>query len=206
MRAVTAAAGGALVFEKLFERAGDPAVRVWANGAVRLASGEVVDLTTGNRVVAGASEPGEVVKCLSGWLVVTNLATGTIFRTRFRELQRLSAAWVQRYSHQASLPRRRAPVRHYRSGDGRTRMSRSRRPVITIGRRWPIMVKSTTWLDDVAVQDALGAAFVVLPHGDGGVHQIRVPELDGAKIVAGKAGGRFAAFSVLTPALIERSN
>ncbi len=51
MRAVTAAVSGGLVFEKLFERAGDSAVRIWANGAVRLASGETCDLETGKTIV-----------------------------------------------------------------------------------------------------------------------------------------------------------
>jgi nucleotide-binding universal stress UspA family protein len=68
MRAVTTATGG-LVFEKLFERAGDPAVRVWANGAVRLQSGRIVDMATGRHLVTQSSTDCEVMKCASGWLV-----------------------------------------------------------------------------------------------------------------------------------------
>jgi hypothetical protein len=68
---------------------------------------------------------------------------------------------------------------------------------IISGRRWNMPVKSTSWFDDIAVMDVLGSAFVVLPMADGGVLQIRVPELDGAKVVAAKAVGRFAALSIL---------
>jgi hypothetical protein len=196
MRAVTAAASGGLVFEKLFERAANPAVRVWANGAVRLASGEITDLATG-RCLAKHSEPeSEVIRCSSSWLVVTH----------YRRLDPLVVHVSENFNELRQMDVRISAVRFFRAGERLFAITDREmvelevrdlgKPVITLGRRWPIMVKSTTWLDDVAVQDALGAAFVVLPHGDG-VYQVRVPELDGAKIVAGKAGGRFAAFSVL---------
>ena len=195
MRAVTTAASGALVFEKLFERAGDAAVRVWANGAVRLASGSVVDMATGKTIQTGCSADVEVVRAGDGWLVAdvsehlvqhfehvshtglhTNLMLPLVIRKLFRADERLFAITDQEMAE--------LEIRNLG------------KPVLTLGRRWSMMVKATTWLDDVAVSDVLGAAFVVLTHGDG-VYQIRVPELDGTNIVAGKAGGRFAAFTTL---------
>lgn len=195
LRAVTTATGG-LVFEKLFERAGDPAVRVWANGAVRLESGRLIDLTTGRHLISQSNLDCEVVKCSSGWLTADHTESGEIYLVHtsenFNELTQQSLGIAVRRMF-------RAGERLYAITDHEMVEIDCRilgRPQITVGRRWNMMVKATTWLDDVAVQDVLGSAFVVIPHA-GGVHQVRVPELDGAKVVAGKAGGRFAAFTVL---------
>lgn len=195
MRAVTMAAGGALVFEKLFERAGDPAVRVWANGAVRLASDDVVDLETGATIGWALTPECEVIKTKEGWLVADcrpgQPAEVLFVGARSRSTQTLALKIKRLF---------RAGERLFAITDREMVEIEVRdlgKPVVTFGKRWPIMVNSTTWLDDVAVLDALGAAFIVLPHGDG-VHQIRAPQLDGAKIIAGKAGGRFAAFTALT--------
>ncbi len=195
MRAVTTAGGGKLVFEKLFERAGDPAVRVWANGSVRLASGEIVSLLTGKLIGAATVAECESVQTIAGWMV------GEYYKHEPAEII---------IAHEQSLTRHSLPLnpgRLFRAGERLFAITEKEmieievrnlgKPVITLGRRWSIMVNSTTWLDDVAVSDVLGSAFVVLPTADGGVHQIKVPELDGAKVVAGKAGGRFAAFTTL---------
>jgi hypothetical protein len=59
-------------------------------------------------------------------------------------------------------------------------------------------VKSTSWFDDVAVMDVLGAAFVVLPMADGGVSARSACRNSTAlRWSAAKAGGRFAALSIL---------
>jgi hypothetical protein len=197
MRAVTTAVGGALIFEKLFERAGDPAVRVWANGAARLASGDVCDLATGGTIGGMQRADSEIVRLPEGWLIAIPTASEVFAGHVSEDLQQRTLDRLPIASHRVF----RAGERIFAITDREMVEIEVRnlgKPVITLGRRWQIMVNSTTWLDDVAVQDTLGAAFVILPHGDG-VHQVRAPELDGAKIVAGKAGGRFAAFTTVKP-------
>lgn len=194
MRAVTTASGGALVFDKLFARAGDAAVRVWSNGAALLASGQVVDLKDGRQIAEAPSGDVEVVKVENGWLIASD--DGVEF----------NLVHVEGNHAPIRLDVPLALRRLFRAGErlfgvssyGMTELDLQDvgRPVLTVGRRWNVMTASTTWLDDVAVQDALGSAFVVIPH-DGGISQVRAPELDGLAIVSGKAGGRFAAFTVL---------
>lgn len=199
MRAVTTGATGALVFEKTFERAGDPAARVWANGAVRLASGDVCDLASGKSIGGMQNADCEIVRLPDGgWLIAIPIAGQATFGYVAADLQD---------RHLIDSPVRLRRI--FRAGDRLFGVTDSemveilhqqfgKRSMITVGRRWPMMVNSTRWFDDVAVTDALGAAFVIIPSGDG-VHQVRVHELDGAKIVTGKAGGRFAAFVALEP-------
>ena len=195
MRAVTQPFGGALVFEKLFERAGDPVVRIWANGAARLASDEVVDLETGGFIGKAITSGCEVTKTAGGWLLEDYTKSGLV------EFLVVSKT-ITTHSFPMTVRRFfRAGERLFAVTDRDMAEIEVRdlgRTMITVGRRWSIMAKSTSWFDDVAIQDALGAAFVILPNADG-VHQIRVPELDGAKIISGKAGGRFAAFASLEP-------
>jgi hypothetical protein len=199
MRAVTTGATGALVFEKMFERTGDPAARVWANGAVRLTSGDVCDLATGKTIGGMQSADGEIVRLPDGgWLIAISIAGQITFGHVAGDLQ---------VRHLLDSPVRLRRV--FRAGERLFGVTENemveilhqqfgKRSMITVGRRWQVMVNSTKWFDDVAVMDALGAAFVIIPSGDG-VHQVRVHELDGAQIVTAKAGGRFAAFVVLEP-------
>lgn len=197
LRGITTGATGALVLEKLFERSGDAVVRVWANGAVRLASNQIVDLATGRLLLVASHADTEVVKCSGGWMVasrdmgaetnivhvsddsdaLTALSLGLAISRVFRAGEKLFAI----------TSREMVEIECRMLG----------RPQVTVGRRWSMAVNSTTWLDDIAVTDVLGSAFVVLPLAEGGVTQIRVPELDGAKVVAGKAAGRFAAFTTM---------
>ncbi|WP_454629693.1 hypothetical protein [Bradyrhizobium cenepequi] len=199
MRAVTTAAGGTLVFEKLFARTGYPVTRIWANGAVRLSSGEVIDLATGGAIAHQVPADAEVIKVPEGWVISLPTSTEILFAHIPYEV--VGGNGGRRFVEQP-LPLRRA----FRAGEtlfGITdrelielELNDVGRPRMIIDRRWSMLVGATTWLDDVAVTDALGNAFVVLPH-DGGISQIRVAELDGKTLVAGKACGRFAAFAIV---------
>lgn len=201
MRAVTKASSGGIVFEKLFERAGDAAVRTWPNGAVRLASGDTVDLATGKTIVDVPNARGEIVRHVDGWLAVMHDKGLVGITTQFINI------------HGQPMPLTPAPLplaakRVFRASDrifaitDREMVEIERkvlgRGIVTLGNRWQVMTQSTTWLDDVAVTDVMGSAFVIMVTADG-VHQVRVPELDGAKLVAGKAAGRFAAFAAVEP-------
>ncbi|TAI67630.1 hypothetical protein [Bradyrhizobium sp. Leo170] len=200
MRAVTTAAGGALVFEKLFARTGDPVTRIWANGAVRLASGELCDLETGMSIAYQMPADAEVIKVPEGWVISLPTSTEIVFAHIPYEV--VGGVGGRRLAEQPLLPLRRI----FRAGKtlfGVTdrqlielELNDVGRPRMIMDRRWNMLVGATTWLDDVAVTNALGNAFVVLPHA-GGISQIRVAELDGKTVVAGKACGRFAAFTVV---------
>jgi hypothetical protein len=120
MRAVTTATGG-LVFEKLFERAGDPAVRIWANGAIRLRPGASWISTTGMNVVSNSTPASEVVKCSTGWLVADPSGTEVHNQPRARISRTADPSTSQGDEYPPRLPRRRAPLRDHRSRDGRDR-------------------------------------------------------------------------------------
>lgn len=201
MRAVTTATGGALVFEKLFARAGDPVTRIWWNGAVRLTSGDVIDLATGGTIAAAVPADAEVIKLPEGWVISIPTTNEILFSHIPFEV--VGGVGGRRFAEQP-VPLRRV----FRAGEvlfGVTDRELIElelndigdRPRMIMDRRWNMLVGATTWLDDVAVTDALGKTFVVMPHFNG-ISQIRVPELDGGTIVSGKAGGRFAAFVVIS--------
>lgn len=196
MRAVTGTTG-ALVVEKLFGRAGDPAVRVWANGVVRMASGEMADLATGKHVnwktdaaVEVGSQGGNFILAerQHGEFYFTHRVPGgpQVGMTSPLRMQRIFRAGEQIF---AVTDSELIEAKFQDLG----------KPVLTFGRRWGINPNATTWLDDVAVQKVLGATFVVLPLSAGGIVQVRAPSLDGANVVAGKTGAHFAAFTVLEP-------
>lgn len=186
---------GSLSFNKLFERAGDPAVRVWPNGIVRLASGEMCDLSTGKTVCKVQDHDVEIIRKLDGWVVThshrgeqvfvhiagdgkaTDVSFGLAMQSVFRAGERLFAVTAR--------------------GMIEVMVRTLGKPVVTTGPATSLQVNSTRWFDDVAVQDVLGSAFVVLPLAAGGIVQVRVPGLDGANVVAGKVAGHFAAFTVL---------
>ncbi len=196
MRAVTTATGG-LVFEKLFERAGDPVMRIWSNGAVRLASGGVCDLASGMTIGGMQNAAAEIIRLQNGWLIAVPSGSEVVFGHVSEDLK-----------DRTLLPTAMNIRRIFRAGERLFGITDHEmveievrvlngRPMTIAGRRWNVMVKATSWFQDVAVTDVLGAAFVIMPTSDGGVSQIRVHELDGAKVVAAKAAGRFAAFSIL---------
>jgi hypothetical protein len=58
---------------------------------------------------------------------------------------------------------------------------------------WGVIRYATQWFEGLGVMDALGAAFLILPFGERGVAQVRVPELDDSKPLTAKAGNNFVA-------------
>lgn len=198
VRAVTTGATGALIFEKLFERHGDPAVRVWANGVVRLASGEMADLNTGKHVKWKTGSTVEVVRSGSDFVIADFVHGEFEFTHRVVGGGQIGTTSPLRMTRAFRAGEQIFAVTDREMVEAQFRMLA--KPILTFGRRWSINPNATIWLDDVAVQDVLGAAFVILPlttTAAGGIVQVRVPELDGANVIAGKAGSRFAAFTVL---------
>lgn len=193
VRAVTSASG-MLSFEKIFGVPENKVVRVWPSGAALLESGDLVAILDGRVFAVAFSKDCEVARVPGGWLVAGHDASGQP---------------ILDYSgggKQERLPFGLAVRRFFRSGERLFAVTDREmielnfrilgRPIATAGARTAVRPNSTRWFDGVAVQDVLGAAFLVLPV-DAGVVQPRVKELDGADVVAARAFGRFVAFAVL---------
>lgn len=182
---------GLLGFERLFERAGDPAVRVWPSGVARLASGKMVDMSSG-RDIAAASDSCEVVRLRHGFAIADMDGSGphvTFAGTSDPPSSFQVPLSVRRFF--------RSDDRLFAAIDGELielGFPAVGRAAVTVRRRYGVRPAATRWFDGVGVQDVLGAPFLVLPVGDNGMVQPRVKELDGLTIVDARARGRFAAF------------
>ncbi len=182
---------GTLRYEKLFEAAGDPTIRCFPCGTVRLRSGRLIDLAT-QRVIAPASTDNcEVIRADQGWIVAEQL--GSTPRFTFvngtslvpEPLGLRVPGQLVRSENRLFLANERGltelVLRHFAS------------TMLTLGNTWGAMFNSTRWLDGVGVQDAFGATYLILPFGDDACAQVRVRELDGLRPVAARAGNRFVA-------------
>lgn len=187
LRKVVTATGN-LTFEKLYAHTGSPVVRTWPSGAAWLASGELVDMATRQTIGRLASPEAEVVKAPNGWLL---------------------ADWVNgrpayTYGDGSSATPLSQPLevrRFFRSGQHlfavtdhelvELQLKTLGKPLLTLGRRWPILANATQWFEGVGVADVLGATFLYLPLPAGGMVQARVRQLDGLQPVTAKAGNRF---------------
>ena len=181
-------ATGSLLFEKLFRRAGDPVIRTWPSGAAWLASGELVDMTSGARIGKLTSSDAEVVKVGSGWLLADWVNASPAYH------------YVE---GQTSTPlvMTMATQRFFRSGQRlfvvsdlelvELQLRTMGKPLLTLGQRWQVRPNATHWFDGVAVVDMLGATFMYLPLVDGGMVQVRAKELDGLQSITARAGNRF---------------
>jgi hypothetical protein len=188
LRAVISSGQG-LIHEKLFTSIASSAVRVWPCGAVLLATGEVVDLDTKRRIGALKSPDGEVLRAGSGWLLADWEAGRPAFSYAEHGLEAdlnfgLSIRGFFRADDRLFVITESELVEVVFSNPGR--------PVLTIGQRWGVRPNATRWFDGVAVQDVLGASFLIVPTKTGLV-QARVKSLDGLTPIAGCACGRFAA-------------
>lgn len=193
MRVVTASGGGALVFKKLYGEVDDPVVRVYACGVVLLKSGALVDLATKRTIGTQRSGDCEVVNVQGGWLV----ACGGGGR-------KMTCTFVHGVSlKEESLPVAFAGYRFVRfdnrlfvvtdKGLSELTVRMFAKPVLSVGQTWGAMVNGTRWFDGVGIQDAFGATYFIAPFGADACAHVRVPELDGLRAVAGKAGDRFVA-------------
>ena len=73
----------------------------------------------------------------------------------------------------------------------------ARGPVALPGRKWTLGPNSTTFGEGVALYDALGARFLVVPFGGTGVALLRCRELDGLRPVAMLRRGRTASMALM---------
>ncbi len=183
---------GKLVFDKLFERAGDPVVRVYPCGVILLSSGALVEVSSKQELLAGVSLDTEVIKTPDGY-VIADLRSKTQQYTfvdgRSRQATALQFGLVGhrifRYENRLFLVTDDELIELQLMVVGK--------PLLTIGKRTQVLrPNATNWLDGLGVQKAFGATFVVLPFGLDACTTVRVRELDSLVPIAGVAGNRFA--------------
>ncbi len=196
----TTSGQGSLVFEKLLSAAGDPAVRLWHCGIVRLRSGALYDIATQRKLGVQLTPRGEVVRVSNGWLIADLLLGAPQFvhvddRTLAQttlSLQVFGNGFV-RYENRLFLVGEGELVELSYMNVGK--------PLLSLGARTQILSpKATKWFDGCGVEEAMGAAFMVLPFGEKACVTVRIKELDKLVPINAKAGNRFAAIVAQTRA------
>lgn len=193
---VVSSATGSLTFEKLYSVVGNPIVRVWPCGVVLGSDGSLVELGMKRTIGRVASRDVEVVKVDGGWLVGTVENDSLVFRYVDSSSGK-SEALSYMLKAQGLF---RSDNRMFAVSDrGITELSVTLlgKPVLSAGSTWGALPNSTKWFDGVGVQDALGAAFLLLPFGEKGCAISKVPELDVITVVAAKAGPRYVVLSTV---------
>lgn len=192
LRSVTTSSTGRLTFEKIFESAGTPVLKVFPAGLALLNSGWLADLRRKLPIEKAISANCEIVSIPNGW-AMGDVDGGMIRLMHFDGRTR----GYLKFSLQA---------RRLFSGDNRLfavtdtgiteiwiRMMIPDKIIAAPGQTWGVIANSTRWFEGLGVLDAMGATFLVIPFGQNSVATVRVRELDSMKVVAGKAGKQFAA-------------
>jgi hypothetical protein len=187
MRVITTAQGG-LVYEKLFD-AHEAITSLWPCGLVRTASGKLFDFITKREVGTTTALRMAAVKTDTGWLlaeqhgatwtfrflqgntVSTELSTMLDVRTVFRSDERLFAVTSEELVE--------------------LKLMSLGKPLLALGHRWSIIGNSTRWYRGVGIADLLGSRHLIVPSGNDGIRQVRVPELEGATVIGAVGTERF---------------
>jgi len=187
---VTSGGTGLLVFEKIFGEVNNPAIKIFPCGIVMLQSGKLIRLADKRSIGTAKGSECEIVKTEGGWLktegMEKSLSYSYIHENSFKE-ENLSFSL---FGHRVF----RADNRLFLvTDDGITELSLTLfgKQFLSSGKTWNVMTKATVWFDGVGVQDAMGAMYAVLPFGDSACAHVRIRELDGLRVVNGKAGNRF---------------
>ncbi len=183
---------GSIAYLKLFERTGDPVIRVYPCGVVLLASGALIQVSSKQELLTGLGSDTEVVQTADGWLIGTAVSGGHTFtfvdrRTRAKEVLPflLTGRKLFRYENRMFMV----------TDDELVELSLMNvgKQLLTIGKRTQTLRPNAThWYDGVGIQKAFDATFLVLPFEDSALSTVRVRELDGLTAVAAQAGNRFA--------------
>lgn len=184
-RTIVLAAGGQLSHELIFSMI-NPVIRTFSCGVVQTADGTLWDLGS-KRALGSRSKKCEVVRVDRGWLVGDG---NSFFHVSENDATTTPLSIpVQAHRIFTSGNRMFAVIDR---GLVEIKVKIFQQPIGSFGQQWGVMVNSTRWFDGLGVLDALGAMHLILPFGEDKVSTVRVKELDGMKVVAGKAGNRFA--------------
>jgi hypothetical protein len=191
-RVVVGQTSGALKFDKLYSApANDPVRRIFDCGVAILNSHTLISLRSGRAIGKAKTADCEVVWGSSGWLIVERVndkieAWYTEGRSDRIDLSfGLTAHAILRFQNRIFAI----------TDKGVTELALQvfGKPILTVATSWPVITTSTLFFDGIGIQDALGSAFVVVPHGDKMLSFVKVPELDRLRVVSAKAGTGFSA-------------
>jgi len=190
MRVVTTASG-MLVFDKLYSKADDRAIRIFPCGVVLLNSDKLVNLSNKREIGVAKSHDCELVRAQNGWLKADmndrNIKFSHINETSLNEqllTLNIKGHKLIRYENRLFVV----------TDKGLTEVVLKilgNKPILSVGQTWGVMINSTRWFNGMGIQDTMGATYVIAPFGDNSCAQIRARELDSLKLVMAKAGHRF---------------
>jgi len=190
LRMVTTGRTGLLVFEKLVDFPGDPAVKTFHCGAVLLSSGRLIDLATKREICKITSRGCEVVRSGNGWLIAEMQNREIHFQYVVESSLKLTVLSLRLNGHNlVSFENRLFVVTD--TGLSEVKLTILGKPIASLGKTWGAMLNSTKWFQGVGVMDAMGAKYVITPFGEESVVQERIRELDTLRIVMAKSGNRF---------------
>lgn len=185
-----------LIFEKIFEKKNDKPIFIYPCGVVLFESGSLFDLDKKREIAKSDGEQCEVIRVEGGWIkadkknkeFIFSFIKSTNLNTEMIEIK-IKAHKFFRYQNRLFII----------TDAGLTELTVSNfgKVILSFGSSWRTMNNSCEWFDGMGVQDVLGASYLILPFGESSCGQIRVPELDGFKIVNAKAGDLFASIVAL---------
>ncbi|MFZ2619966.1 MAG: hypothetical protein WAX89_03745 [Alphaproteobacteria bacterium] len=191
-------ATGGLVYEKLFEQAGNTALRIWPNGTALLANGNIIRIADGRVLHTARSLDCAVVTQPDNSILVAELIGQ---QPTFTLLQPTGIATkvVSQLQGEAWFA---TPTQLFiRQADKLTEVQLTvlgSLAYATAGISIDVLPYATKWFDGAALMDVFGKHHLLLPTGQQGLAQMAVPELDGKRVLNGFARQRLTIFTVLT--------
>ncbi len=183
VRVVPAVARGALTWRVVYDQ--QPIAHIYLGGLARTREGLLVDLATHDVLLRDVPADAAVVVRQSDSALVAVMDDGApVLRViRAHHKPQIAALHLQGVIRFVSAEGRLFAVTH-RSLTEVQVLQMGRTLIATAGTAWPILPHALQWFDGVGVQDALGARHLVVPDVQKGCAMVRVPELDGARIVS----------------------
>src|SRR3989344_9620503 len=189
-RVVVGQTTGSIKFDRLTNlTVGEHILKVFFCGAALTKSNRLIDLET-SKVIASSETPEcEVVKTPAGWFIAERRLGKTEFYfsegNNHKELLNLNLVTSGIFRYQNRI------FAVMKEGITELKLEKFATPILAIGTTWQALTSSTKWFDGVGIQDALGASYIIAPHGEGRLSYIRARELDGMRPVTARGGERF---------------
>ncbi len=198
VRAVPAVARGALTWRVVYDQ--QPIAHVYLGGLARTREGLLVDLATHDVLLRDVPVDAVVVRQSDSVLVAVTDDGAPVLRViRAHHKPQTAVLHLQGVMRFVSAEGRLFAVTH-RSLTEVQVLQMGRTLIATAGTAWPILPHALQWFDGIGVQDALGARCLVVPDAHAGCAMVRVPELDGARIVSVVRRNRIAVVTTVDDA------